>query len=319
MDLKILIVNYHYIRESRSHRGIYNITPVEFEKQLGAIHSSGYHFVSLEALHNAIKDKNPIALNSKSCLITFDDGLKESYELGLSILDRMGIPGAFYISSATLNQDVVLDVHKFHHIQSEMDTPKILSFVPQKFLVRLESINKNAIKNQYIWDEYEAAKLKYLINFLLEIDEKEEVFQTLFSICNIPEQDFAKNLYMTQKQIKDIANRGYLGAHGKSHLPLACLPKNALDLEIAESSAALLDLTGKKIEAIAYPYGGENSLSNTVFDAVRINGFISGMTMKRGLNTETDILDNPLQLKRFDTNDVFGGKSESAYKRFFYD
>ena len=68
MDLKILIVNYHYIHESRSHRGIYNITPVEFEKQLGAIHSSGYHFVSLEALHNAIKDKNTkkVELNKMS-------------------------------------------------------------------------------------------------------------------------------------------------------------------------------------------------------------------------------------------------------------
>jgi peptidoglycan/xylan/chitin deacetylase (PgdA/CDA1 family) len=111
MDLKLLIVNYHYIREVLPPRGIYNITPDAFEKQLEAIHHNGFHFISLEDIQIAVREKSAQSLNKKSCLVTFDDGLRESYELGLSILDRKGIPGAFYISSSTIGHGKVLDVH----------------------------------------------------------------------------------------------------------------------------------------------------------------------------------------------------------------
>ena len=46
-----------------------------------------------EKLFHWLENKLP----KKSCLITFDDGLKESYENGLPILDDMGIPAAFFI------------------------------------------------------------------------------------------------------------------------------------------------------------------------------------------------------------------------------
>jgi len=319
MGLKLLIVNYHYIRELLPACGIYNITPSAFEKQLESIHSHGYCFISLENLHHAIRNKDPQSLNAKSCLITFDDGLKESYELGLSILDRKGIPGAFYISSFTLGRNKVLDVHKFHHIQSVMDVNEILSYFPVAFSARLDAVTGEAIKNQYIWDNQETAKVKYLINFLLNAHERAGVVQKLFEACITSEQEFAANLYMTEDEIKDIASRNSLGSHGASHSPLACLPKKEICHEIAESRSALMNFTGVNIEAISYPYGGESAVSDVVFEAAGKNNFISGMTMMRGLNSEIDILSGYLQLKRFDTNDVFGGKSEAMYKDLFHD
>jgi hypothetical protein len=56
-----------------------------------------------------------------------------------------------------------------------------------------------------------------------------------------------------------------------------------------------------------------------VFSESRQQGFVSGMTMIRGLNTEHDLINGGLRLKRFDTNDVFGGKSEAIYRGYFND
>ena len=319
MDIKLLIVNYHYIRKSPPLRGIYGITPDDFEKQLEAIHHHGFNLISLEDLHVAIRNKDPDKLHNKSCLITFDDGLRESYESGLSILDRKGIPGAFYISSSTIDRQIVLDVHKLHYIQSAMNDFEILDHLPSHFFSRLKTVAEETIKDQYIWDELATAKVKYLINFLLNPSERAEVVRKLFSICISSEREFSESLYMTKEQIKDIANRNSLGSHGVSHLPFASLSPSELDYEIAESRTALKGLTGRNVEAVSYPYGGASAISREVFDVSIKNNLISGMTMMRGLNTEIEILGSPLQLKRFDTNDVFGGKSEVMYKGCFND
>lgn len=317
MALKLLIVNYHYIRKLPAVRGVYGITPDAFEKQLDAIHDFGFNFVCLEDLHSAIRNKDIAKLHDKSCLITFDDGLRESYELGLSILDRKGIPGAFYISSSSIDRSKVLDVHKLHHIQSVMKNAEIFENLPKHFLSRLKTVDEKVIKNQYIWDELEIAKVKYLINFLLGPTERVDVVQHLFNAITSSEQDFSESLYMTNDQITDIASRNSLGSHGVSHLPLANLSKTELDYEMAESRRILMGLAGRSVDGISYPYGGASAINNDVFDAASKSNYISGMTMMRGLNTEDDVLNSPLQLKRFDTNDVFGGKSENMYKDQF--
>jgi peptidoglycan/xylan/chitin deacetylase (PgdA/CDA1 family) len=200
-----------------------------------------------------------------------------------------------------------------------MSDDQILSNIPYCFFEKLETVADDVIKNQYIWDNPKTAKVKYLINFLLSSYEREDLVRDLFSRCVSNEKEFAENLYMTREQIKDTARRKSLGSHGVSHLPLAYLSEVEIDREIEESRAALIELTGGDIEAISYPYGGASATSELVFESAKKNGYISGVTMLRGLNSENDILERPLQLKRFDTNDVFGGKSETTYKRIFHD
>lgn len=319
MISELLIVNYHYIREQAPVRGIFNITPEFFADQLDAIYANGFDFVALEDIHGAMRSRSLVGLPPKACLITFDDGLRESYEAGLYVMDRKGIPGAFYISSLTLNRKVVLDVHKFHYIQSHFSNDEIIGRIPLQMRQRLDAVDCNVVAGQYIWDDYDTGRLKYLFNFLLEASAKNELISQLFAHCVNVEADFADDLYMTDAQVCELSRRGYLGSHGCNHVPLAMLSKSQISEEVVGSKNALTKFCGRSVESISYPYGGESAVNDDVIDEVALSGFVSGVTMNRGINAGPEIIKNPLRLKRFDTNDVFGGKSEHLYKEFFHE
>ena len=319
MAPELLIVNYHYIREQAPVRGIYNVTPEFFAGQIDVIHANGFNFVALEDIHRAIRTRSLAGLPPKSCLITFDDGLRESYDLGLSIMDRKGIPGAFYLSSLTLERQVVLDVHKFHHVQAFLSNDDILGLIPPPIQQRLDRADRAVVAAQYTWDDYETGRLKYLFNFLLGDAEKDELIRQLFARCVDVEADFAAGLYMTKEQVCELSRRGYLGSHGCRHLPLATLPKVQIVDEVSGSKHAIEACCGRPVDAISYPYGGESAINDDVVGEAARNGFVSGVTMIRGMNSGAEIINNPLRLRRFDTNDVFGGKSEHMYKEFFHE
>lgn len=315
MGIELLIVNFHYIRDAPPERGTHHTTPLEFAKQLDAIHEDGFRFISLDALQNAIRDQDPDALGRRACLITFDDGLRESYEVGLPILDHKGIPGAMYVCSSTLSGDTVLDVHKFHHVQNHLTNADILQSLPGHVLAKLDAVPEDIIRSQYIWDDAETSRLKYLVNFLLTSGERVDVVQRLFALCTASERELAEELYMTPAQVRDLAARHALGCHGKTHRPLASLSDADLHVELMDARTALMTLTGATIDSISYPYGGASATSDAVIEAAAEHRFTSGLTMARGINSDADILTTPLRLKRFDTNDVYGGKSAAAYRR----
>ncbi len=96
----LIVSNYHYIREdfTAKHPSIFGLTPKQFRLQMEELSKAG-SFISQKDLlkfRNKKFDKNYI-------LITFDDGLKEQYELAKPILDAMGIPFIFFINTANFD------------------------------------------------------------------------------------------------------------------------------------------------------------------------------------------------------------------------
>jgi peptidoglycan/xylan/chitin deacetylase (PgdA/CDA1 family) len=172
---------------------------------------------------------------------------------------------------------------------------------------------------QYIWDDFETGRLKYLFNFLLSAAEKDQLIRQLFACCVDVEADFAAGLYMTEAQVGELSRRGYLGSHGRMHLPLATLSRAQIADEVVGSKNAITAFCGRTVNAISYPYGGVSAINDDVIDEAARNGFVSGVTMIRGMNRGAEIIDNPLRLRRFDTNDIFGGKSEQMYKEYFHE
>ncbi|PIP92417.1 MAG: hypothetical protein COW00_00820 [Bdellovibrio sp. CG12_big_fil_rev_8_21_14_0_65_39_13] len=314
--LRLLVVNYHYIRENVPSRGIYPLTPSQFENKLDEISKNGFKFVSLKQVNDAIEFKDKSFLSSNSCLITFDDGLKESYEVGLSILDKKGIPGAFFVPTFPIETQKTLDVHKFHYVQSQFISKDILKSAPMEFLNVLGNISSENLLGQYPWDDLETAKMKYLVNFILNEDDRNKFIDHLFNLCGVIEKAFVDDFYMNRNQIRILAERGYLGAHGRTHCPLAALDLFDLQRELDMSIQTLEECASQKITSISYPYGGPTAVSPLLYREVKARNFCSGFTMERGLNDWDDLEKRPLALKRFDTNDVYGGKSEQVLKRY---
>ena len=303
--MSLLSVNYHYLREKKYKSGIYPLTKKEFLYQIDKI-SKFYEFISQNDLIEIIKNKN--FLKKNFCILTFDDGLKEQMN-ALEWLNKKGIPGLFYVSTSSIQNNKVVSVHKLHYIQSVMENKEILKFINSRIDLKIIKYPNN-IDQFYRYDDIDTKKLKYLFNFILDHNITNKLIGDLFKEIE-DETQFSKKLYMDINDIKKIDNQDYLGTHCHSHLPLATLNNQEIEQDIQNSIFFLQKNCGvNKIKSISYPYGGPKAVSQKVVDISNKFRFHFGFTMIRGLNNYEDF-HNPLLLKRVDTNDAPGGKLNS--------
>jgi peptidoglycan/xylan/chitin deacetylase (PgdA/CDA1 family) len=294
--MELLVITYHYIRDVYPEKGFYGITPRQFLDQVNKIKEHGYEFVSLEDL------RDPKKLPFKSCLLTFDDGLKEHYE-AYCILQELGIPGAFFVSMNPLYYGKALQVHKMHYILSQTDSKELLSDLGVVPLISPQ------IREQYPWGDENTAILKYLLYFILSEEQRKNTINIWFNrLYKGSENTFLKETYMNIFQVRELGQKGYLGTHTMSHRALATLEHNEIVKEVRVSKRLLELSADREIYAITYPFGGKTAVNNEVIKVCQQQGLILGFTIEKGINTLEDTLTTPLQLKRYDTINAYGGK-----------
>jgi len=88
--------------------------------------------------------------------------------------------------------------------------------------------------------------------------------------------------YLTGEEVLELAQAGVeIGAHTKTHPDLSQIDKYDLPWQIEGSRADLLKLGVKKVETLAYPYGGYNEM---VVTEVKKAGFVGARAFDLGLN-----------------------------------
>ena len=300
----LTIGNYHYIRDdfSKPYPSIFGVTPANFQKQLEVLKTTGSFVTPKQLLENyeaIVKSKE------NYYLITFDDGLKEQYDLALPILHEQGIEALFFINSMNYIEKKVSLVHKIHLVRSEV-SPKIIIEYLKKNDLDTELSNENIVTavSHYKYDEIETAKLKYLLNFKLDKLSVENVINSIFDNF-FKESKIVEDLYMTFEQLKTLASLNMLGSHTHGHLPLGLLNEEKLYEEIFTTKNFLNTLSSNRIEIISYPYGSTEACQNPVAKIAAELGYTIGLTMNRGVNRGTE---NKLLLNRYACNDLPGWK-----------
>ena len=257
----LIAVNHHYIRDQYNlpYPGINGITPAFFKDKLLALKKHGV-FVSAKQIADAVDGIKE--LPAHAIVITFDDGLKEQYELALPILDEVKIPALFFVN--TINSEAkVSNVHKIHLLRSYV-SPEIFFDELQKFIkqMSLDEINfetaKKAGADHYIYDDVLTAGVKYILNFVLSAEQLHSFTDQLFPKY-FKEEEIAQQLYMSTEQLSILAERGYLGSHGHEHLPLAQLSDKEAAFQIQRSQEIIKGITGNPVYAFSYPYGSEEA------------------------------------------------------------
>ena len=196
-------------------------------------------------------------------------------------------------------------VHKIHLLRSIIE--------PKDFIYSIENINKiyfpESEKNKayliYRYDDRKSAELKYILNFKMAYDKQEIIINKLFDTF-FEEAIELEKLYMNTENILTLAKRGYLGSHTHNHYPLGLLEPVSIKYELEHAKLYFEKLTNSKIEIVAYPYGTKETCTNEVATIAKNVGYKMGFTTKRGINT---FIANHLLLKRFDCNDLLGGKN----------
>lgn len=302
----LFVSNYHYIRNNFESRypSIFGLTPEMFKRQLLKLKEIGT-FVHPNDLIAA--DASVFESKQKYFLITFDDGLKEQYELALPILEQLEVPAIFFVNSLNFIEKKVSLVHKIHLLRSVVSPDYILENL-QNLELTLSEKDKAIL--HYNYDTEQNALLKYMLNFKLSYDEQISFINKLFPNF-FDEKKVVDDLYMNEQQLKVVAESGWLGSHTHSHLSLGDQTPEIIKKELRITKQYLENLTNKEISFVSYPYGNDDACKEPVPKLAEEAGYKVGFTMERGANTSKEQM---LTLKRFDCNDLPTGKNEEAFK-----
>ena len=298
----ITIVTYHYVREI-SGSNYPNIKGLEFsgfKRQLDYLEKNFNIIKPLDLINNSF------SLPENSCLLTFDDGLKDHIKYVLPELNKRKIKGCFFPPGAPVEESRALNVHLIHFILEKTKNKKSL----------VSSLNSLLLKNGYLekdlkvyWDKYAHASrfdpaeiiyfkrmLQKVLPFKLRNNLTEKIFK---NVCDSSVKDFAKELYMNKNDIKDLLADGmYVGSHTYNHYWLNTLTLEEQRKELDTSLEFLKNIgveTDKWI--MCYPYGAYNS---DTISLLKEKNCSFAVTTKLGI---ANLKGNHFELPRKDTND----------------
>jgi peptidoglycan/xylan/chitin deacetylase (PgdA/CDA1 family) len=185
--------------------------------------------------------------------LSFDDGFANNYKYVLPLLEKYQVPAAFFITAI---RDAGYDVLWNDCLSLAY------KYGPRRFLLKKEEFIKGKD------GKYKSLNGQYLADILRQADfeEKAEMIGLLKSFREKAIEDYW--LQMTEEQIKELSRSRWvtIGSHGYYHNDLAKISGNAVKHEIARSKQFLENITGKKIKALAFPYG---SYTKEVIEAAK--------------------------------------------------
>lgn len=310
-------ISFHYVRPDfeQPFPGIFGVTCDEFRAQLELLGRYG-EYVGLAEIRRFLQDG--CKLPDRAWLVTFDDGLREQYEYALPVLDALGIPAVFFTPTRPIHNLQPLTVHLIHLLRSRVDPQRLseeIYRIAEEWRVKIAAVDHAKAINQYFYDTPEVAEIKYLLNFALPRDLREDIVGMCFDrLLGWEREELVRSLYMDKIQLRELAERDYLGTHAHAHQPLGSLSETEVKVDIHTSLELLEEWTGRRPDAIAYPYGSQEACTDAVGRVASRLGIRIGFTMERA---RIDEHVNPMFLPRCAPNDLPGGSaprwSEDAF------
>jgi len=304
----LTVVMYHYVRDFQNTRfpRIKGLDVRSFEHQIDYLQR--YHnIVTVEDCLEALRDQTE--LPPRPVLLTFDDGYVDHYDFVLPILTAKRLQGTFFVPARPVQERVVLDVNKIHHILACTDDPaKLLESLAKKmdacrerFGLETPEAYEAQVTDSSRFDPREVIVIKRLLQRDLPPEARAVLTDELFQeVVTSDEAAFAEMLYLNEEQIGEMVSSGMrIGNHGYGHLWWTSLTGQERESEIRRG-ISFLDRWGQGMPQwiLSYPYGDCN---DEVVELVRDEGCVLAFTSVPDLA----VLDarQRFTLARLDTND----------------
>jgi peptidoglycan/xylan/chitin deacetylase (PgdA/CDA1 family) len=296
--MKLLNVNYHYIRKIKKNNGIFAINPNQFKKQIENL-GRYYDFININQL-----EKIKSTSNKNICLLTFDDNLMEQ-NIAFEYLDKNKIPFISFCSSYPYLEKKVLNVHKLHLIFYKISLDQIQDEIIVRYNFDIKNnISEKTVKKVYSYGDIELNKIKYFLNFICDENIKNKIIDFFFREIISDEEKFIKKHYYSTNLIKHLSKKNMIGSHSHSHRPLAKIKNFKKDILMAHNF--FKNVTNSEMKYFSYPYGRVGSYNFKVCNFLKKLKYKFAFTMNRGF--VENLNKNPLLLNRIDTNDAPLGK-----------
>jgi peptidoglycan/xylan/chitin deacetylase (PgdA/CDA1 family) len=311
MPAVLHVVMYHYVRDLPNTpwprlKGMLTST---FRQQLRALREH-YELATLETalafLQGAYIPRRDL------CLLTFDDGLKEHYTEVTPLLVEHGIQGVFFLITSCVQEQHVASVHMNHVLMAALDFAEY----QQAFFQRLRTltslppavlqIDPQVVRRTYRWDTPEVAAFKYLFNFVLTAEVRDQVVHSLFTEYIASEANFAPSWYVSWDEARAMQEAGMmLGGHSHRHQPLAALSAADLAWDVRTCQQLVqANLHPQADWPFSYPYGKADTFDIQTITHLRALGVTCAFCTEVGSNAPRSDL---FAIRRIDCKDAPGG------------
>ena len=307
MNYSCLVVMYHYVRDVTQTRfpTIKALSPIDFKRQLDWL-SKTYRIISYSDLQDVINGSRSLATDE--ALLTFDDGLRDHFDIVFPILQKRGLPGLFFVGGATLEDEPkVLNVHKTHFLLATLGVDRFVTALntntKTKNLLVSKSEGLRWKRGVYRYDAINEQEVKHILNYEAPITDTDKLLKDLFSIYIGDEASFAKELYLNRDQIKQMSNTGMtFGFHTQRHRVLSRLSLDEQRAELSDGVKLIQQLTNQQAVPFCFPYGHVHTYNNDTLEVLGEIGYAAAFNTIRRLAIPGK--DTVFEIPRFDTRDL---------------
>lgn len=273
----LYILIYHSVFEQRDFMRPNEPTRDEFRDQMQLI-KKYFNPVSLPKAIDMLANGE---LPANSIAVTFDDGYMNNFTVAKPVLDELGIPATFYVSTAFSNGAMMWNdrvIETFRALDS----------------IDLSSIGLGVVHTERA--DQKRSEAEKVIQRIKHKDyhDREAIVRSIEEQCSRPQP----SLMMSPREIKALHDAGYeVAGHTVTHPILSVLDDQAAREEILQGKLALESIIGHEVVGFAYPNGRKAS-DYTDRDVALVTdlGFKYAVTTHWGCNRERT---NPYELMRF--------------------
>jgi peptidoglycan/xylan/chitin deacetylase (PgdA/CDA1 family) len=312
-------IMYHYVRgETTRPPNYYYLDINDFQRQLDYFEDK-FGFVSKEDFLNVIRgDTTKIP---SGVILTFDDGLKDHYDVVFPELQKRGLWGIFYIPTSPYETGHLNDVHRTHTLLGEVSGNELLKqvqeivdkdMIPHK---HREEYREETYKHQE--DTEPTKQVKRILNFFVADKYQSDVLDELTNRMGFNAPD-VREFYLTEDEIREMHEDGQvIGGHTITHPVLSKLDEEKQREEI-EGSLDYLDGVvddGVSERTFCYPYGNSYAFNEDTITILNDVNCEWCFKVEPSDIEETDIIQRPQALPRYDCTEFPDGEASGSIGR----
>ena len=243
---------------------------------------NNYHIKRVENYENKDYD-------IKSCLLTFDDGLKSHYKNVFPVLKKEKLSALFLMSGIPIKEKKACNAHKVQFINFSRDRRRVVEFLLDSFTPEeKESLWHEFSETSHVNNLFNSEQV-FIKNFLEKKATQELIDNSFYEFVLkekglLSEADFVDSFYLNEKEIKTMYQNGMeIGGHGYYHESEKDNEKSIITLK------TMFNAMGLDMNYYSYPNGVVNKSP-----IVSANVKVAFTTENRGIVHN----DNPIELPR---------------------
>lgn len=259
VDPPVIVLIYHRVTTLPSDPEMLAVTPENFRQQMRYL-KENYPLVRFE-------DDWAQTVKPAVC-ITFDDGYADNALEALPILEDVGVPATFFVSTGTIDTDQAFWWDELECIIMEKQNLPPSFTLNDSGSAKTWQTGTHSERQEFYQDTVQALKN-------VTPGKRNDRLRQLRHWAGAEEEFTDTHRAMTVDELRLLANSSWvtIGAHTVTHARLSSLPPAAQAEEIAASKTQLEEWLGRGIQVFSYPFGRRCDYTKTTVALCQKAGF----------------------------------------------